>query len=222
MKIIKIHPMRVPQAGDVKAGFNSAAAVALSLMLLSLAGCSPNGVSKSQAQAVINKGLVAASDCIPVPVGVEYISSVHSTSLALKTLRAQGLVQQAPVTVNQYIGPPKTKDGFVFNEAAKAIAVQRDPRPGFINPEFCVRSGKFEVASLEAIDVASDATGRLVATVRARVQFVPEGWIAKTVADPAWSSYWSGIKKTEETQWLYTLLKSGDQLFYSGRGQALK
>ena len=163
MKIIRMHPMRAPQAGEVKAGFNSASAVVLSLMLLSLAGCSPNGVSKSQAQAVINKGLVAASDCIPVPVGVEYVSSVHSSSLALKTLRAQGLVQPAPVTVNQYIGPPKTKDGFVFNEAAKAIAVQREARPGFINPEFCVRSGKFEVASL--------GCNRLSATAR-RVQLL--------------------------------------------------
>lgn len=222
---LKTREIRRPCAALAQPGHSGgqrAAGMFLVLALLgSVSGCSPHGVSPSQAQAVINKGLAATSNCIAVPVEVEYRAAVHGTSLALKTLQVQGMVQPGPVTVRQYIGPPQTQPGFVFTDAAKALVIERD---NAVNSRTmpCVRNGRFEVSSLEAIDIAPDAGGRMLASVRARVKFMPENWLAKTRDDPAWSSYWSGIEKTQATQWLYTLLKSGDDLFYGGAGQPLK
>ena len=61
-----------------------------------------------------------------------------------------------------------------------------------------------------------------MASVRAHIHFVPEEWLAKTRDDPAWSIYWAGMKRIEEPPYLYQLLKSGEEFYFTQRGTALK
>ncbi len=191
--------------------------------VLALVACSPRGENKSAALAAINKGLSSGTDCLEASVGVEYSPTAYGASpeRVLRTLLAQGLAKEGPVTVAQLFGPPKTKPGFVFAEEARPMIVPR-PSNGLPNQLPCVRNGHFEVTQVDAIDVANDATGHLFASVRAHIHFVPEEWLAKTRDDPAWSIYWAGMKRIEEPPYLYQLLKSGEEFYFTQRGTALK
>ncbi|MDO8767381.1 MAG: hypothetical protein Q7K57_01475 [Burkholderiaceae bacterium] len=61
-----------------------------------------------------------------------------------------------------------------------------------------------------------------MATVRASIEFVPRDWIKTTKTNQAWAPYWGYIEKFESGQWLYRLLKSGEDYFFTGPGEKLK
>jgi hypothetical protein len=190
---------------------------------LALCACSPQGQGKSAALAAINKGLASTPGCFMVPVEMEHLPSVYGPgpTMALNALLAQGLVKAGTVVLEQYVGPPKTKDGFLFSEKGQRLVVP-STHTGPDKPMPCVRNGKYEVTQIDAIDVANDSEGRVIASVRAHVRFVAEDWFNKTRDDPAWAGYWVGIKKSEESPWLYRLIKSGDEFYYTGSGLSLE
>jgi hypothetical protein len=192
------------------------------LLALGMVACSPADANKSRAQVVINKGLEAQPECLTVNVGRRYEQTVERTSLALKALEAAKLVELGTIEEKSWgSNAVNTVPAYQFTEAGKSLV----PESASASPMArlpCVRNGKFEVVSIEAIDINNDLTGRPIANVRARLRFLPENWFASTKTDPSWASYWSAMDKTEQTQWLYSLLKSGDELFFTGRGTALK
>ena len=192
------------------------------LLALGMVACSPADGNKSRAQVAINKGLGEQSECLTVNVGRRYESAMDRTSLALKALEAAKLVELGTIDEKSWgSNTVKTVPAYQFTEAGKSLIPESASAPPMVRLP-CVRNGKFEVVAIEPIDINNDLAGRPSASVRARLRFLPENWFASTKTDPAWASYWSAMDKNEQTQWLYSLLKSGDELFYTGRGTALK
>lgn len=92
----------------------------------------------------------------------------------------------------------------------------------FSRKNSCFQFGHWKIKTIEAVDSGSDASGKPVATVRASIEFVPRDWIKTTKTNQAWAPYWGYIEKFESGQWLYRLLKSGEDYFFTGPGEKLK
>ncbi|MDD2926145.1 hypothetical protein [Rhodoferax sp.] len=183
-------------------------------------GCTSSDKTKERAQEVINNGLSKQSECITANVGHRYDPTNEPTTLVLRALEAAKLIELGAIQEKSWLNNIiKDVPAYKLTEAGKAF-VPPDTSASVLRAP-CVRNGRFEVVSIEAIDINNDLTGQSIANVRARLKFVPEAWFASTKTDPAWVSYWSTMKKNEQTQWLYRLVKSGDDFFYTGRAAAL-
>lgn len=194
----------------------------VAILAMGMLACTPADRTKARAQEVINKGLNEQPECITANVGHRYDPVKESTSLVLKALEVAKLIELGTIEEKSWLSNAvKVVTAYKLTDAGKAfLPANAAATPAARLP--CVRNGRFEVASIEAIDINNDLTGRPIANVRARLRFIAEDWFAATKTDPAWASYWSAMRKNEQTQWLYSLVKSGDELFYTGRATALK
>lgn len=189
-------------------------------MALALSACTGGMGDKSKAEAAINEGLQKSPSCDSVPIEKAAKQDVIDRSIALPELIAAGYVTKGQVRdVNAFGNSPKVVEGYVLTEKGQSLVV----RPG--NPyEFpCLRNGVWKVHTIEAIDNAVDASGKNVANVRATIRFAAEDWAegARTNTQPAWERFWSGVKKMESKQWMYQLVRSGDALFFTGKGKPI-
>ena len=207
---------------NVEINRHTIAAVALASALVLLSACSPGGVSNSAATKAINEGLAKDSGCASVPVDVPATrEEIAAASRALQALQAKGLVKEGAVQQYQIMGPAKPVNGYVFTEAAKPL-IQQPAMNNLISKQPCVRTGHYEVKSIEAIDMTAGVDGKPIASVRARLRFVTEDWITATRPNAAWSEFWKAQDAAEQNQYLYSLLKSGSEVFYTGRGVKLQ
>ena len=200
-------------------------AAAGGLLALSMLGACSGATDQSKVAQAIDQGLAGAPVCYPVPVGVPIISvgdqKEVASSLALKELLARGLIKPGRIAFKDFMGP-RVADGYVFAEAA-APMVRTAPVPNaFTRTNPCFEFGHWKVKTIEAVDSGSDASGKPVASVRATIEWVPRDWLQATRALPAWAPYWQNITLFERSQWLYRLLKSGDDYFFTGPGEKLK
>lgn len=187
---------------------------------MALAGC---GGDSSKVENVINEQLAKSANCTEVPVGLKVDVSKVGPDGALGILKAKGYIVEAQGSSKDFFGRTNTFDTFALTDKGKPL-VQHEGTPvgTFLVHGPCMKSGTFKVTKIEAIDHGNDAGGQPVATVRARIRFVPEEWIADTKNMPAWSAYWKNISETENAQWLYTLLKSGNDFYSHGPGHKLQ
>jgi hypothetical protein len=195
------------------------------MLLVLLSACSGPRSDQGKVAQVINQGLSAAPVCYPVPVGVPLESSTDKSladsSLALKELLAQGLAKPGQISY-QGFSRPGVADGYVFAESAAALIQTPAVADAIRQKQPCLQFGHWKIKTIEALDSGSDASGKPVATVRASIEFVPRDWIKLTRTNPAWASYWGNIEQLERSQWLYRLLKSGEEYFFTGPGEKLK
>ncbi|OGB33744.1 MAG: hypothetical protein A3F78_03790 [Burkholderiales bacterium RIFCSPLOWO2_12_FULL_61_40] len=174
-------------------------------------------------EQIINQGLSGTPACRDVPVGVPVTKDVANRSLALAELLAQGLVQPGQVHYTTIMGETKVTEGYVFTEAATALVQKpKENLPSWTQRPPCFQLGTWKVTTIQALDTGTDATGKLVTTVRANVAFEPRDWLKATKTKAQWAPYWADIESTEKSQWLYHLLKSGDDYFYTGPGSKLQ
>jgi hypothetical protein len=82
----------------------------------------------------------------------------------------------------------------------------------------CVRTCRYEIDSINAIDYGNNSEGQPIANVSAALRFVPEDWIVQTKSDEQWKKAWDEVAERENTQALVQLLKSGDEFFYIRAG----
>ncbi len=195
------------------------------MLLVLLGACGGPSFDKGKVAQVINLGLAAAPVCYPVPVGVPLESSTDKSladsSLALKELLAQGLTKPGQISY-QGFSRPGVADGYVFAQSAAALIQTPAVADAVRRKQPCLQFGHWKIKTVEALDSGTDASGKLIATVRASIEFVPRDWIRLTRANPAWASYWGNIEQLERSQWLYRLLKSGEEYFFTGPGEKLK
>lgn len=192
-------------------GFTAAMAA-----IFTLTACGNNDNSK--VEKVINEQLAKSASCTDVPIGQKVDYAKIGADGALGILKAKGYITESQGTSKDFFGRTSTFETFALTDRGKPL-VQRD---GFFSRSSCIRTGHFAVTKIEAIDIGNDAEGKPVASVRAKIEFVPEEWIAGTRNVAAWSGYWKDISETENSQWLYTLLKSGSDYYSHGPGRRLK
>jgi len=184
------------------------------LILVFATGCGNKSYNK--AEKAINSHLNKETACLNLPIQVPLDTSKVSDDGAL------GLLLKAGIIIESEIGTDKDsknkRTGYDFTEKGKDFIVK--PLNGntlfgsFIGTYPCVRTGKYIVDSVKAIDYGQSVDGKPIANVRVTVRFIPEDWVAKTKSENVWVKFWANVKKQEESQWLYKLLKSGDELFF--------
>lgn len=190
----------------------------LSAVLLS-SGCGSSDFSK--AEQTINSSLKKDPSCLHVGVEVPVDKSKVLPGGSIQVLQAKGLIDEGPVKKYGIFGDVKDVPGYVFTATGKELVVVQ-AKNGY-SPEFpCVKVGIYEVVKIEALDFGYDAEGKSVVNVRTSIKFIPESWVADTKLSPAWEKFWTGVKQTESTQLLYSLVKSGDQFFFNGKPKAVK
>lgn len=183
-----------------------------------LAACGKSDGSK--AEKVINSEFAKNSMCTEIPIGLPVDLSKVGPDGALGILKAKGYATEAQVTVDTIRGKTAV-DTLVMTDKGKPL-LQRQSTLGFISQNACVRTGQYQVEKIEAMDFGNDVEGKPIATVRARIKFVPEEWLADTRNSPAWSGFWKGIGNDESGPWLYQLLKSGDEFYAYGKGRKIQ
>ena len=185
-----------------------------------LGACSGEIAEKQRAQSAINDGLAKTPVCRNVPVNVQVRSQEAERSALLTELIQQGYVIPAPITTMSLMGRPEISKGYAFTEKAKPLIQNNGAaNSGYSQP--CFRIGVWKTKSIEAVDIGNDASGTPIATVRAMIEFTPEEWLATTKSKPEWALYWQQIKDQQTKQWLYLLLKSGNDFFYGGPGRPI-
>lgn len=182
-----------------------------------LAACGKSDSSK--AENAINSELAKGTVCTELPIGLPVDLTKVGQDGVLGILKAKGYATEGKVTVEKFQGKT-VADTFVMTEKGKPL-LQRQATLGFIMQNACVRTGKYQVEKIEAIDFGNDVEGKPIATVRARIKFVPEEWLADTRSSAAWSGFWKSVANNETGPWLYQLLKSGDELYAQGRGRRI-
>lgn len=170
----------------------------------------------SKVEKVINDQLAKSPTCTDVPIGQKVDFAKVGADGALGILKSKGYITESQGSSKDFWGRVGTFDTFALTDKGKPF-MQRD---GIRGP--CVRTGHYEITKIEAIDVGNDIEGKPIASVRARVRFVPEEWISGTKNEVVWSGYWKGVSDSENAQWLYRLLKSGDNFYPYGPGLKLQ
>ncbi len=192
--------------------------VALLGLATVLAACGKNDNSK--AEKVINSEFAKNPMCTELPIGLPVDLSKVGPDGALGILKAKGYATEGKVSVDRFQGKTVV-DTFVMTDKGKPL-LQRQSTLGFISQNACVRTGQYRVEKIEAIDYGNDVEGKPIASVRARIKFVPEEWLADTQNNQSWSGFWKGIGNSESGPWLYQLLKSGDELYANGKGRKIQ
>lgn len=193
--------------------------IAIAVAAMEFTACGSS--DKSRAEKVINEGLAKAAQCTRVPIGIPFDRAKVGEDGAIGLLKAKGLIIEGKIKEERMFGGTIERDGYIFTESGKAL-VQSAGTTGFMAVSPCVRTGKFQITQIEAIDYGSTADGRPVANVRAKIKFVSEPWLADTRRAAAWDRFWNSVSESENAQWLYQLTKSGEELYYSEPGHALK
>jgi hypothetical protein len=166
-----------------------------------VAGCG-NGQNAKVATA-LDAGLLEHAPCVEVTFAMG--KNAADGDGALSRLVGKGYVTQVtsaigPIYEATETGRPLIVKGHVFH---------------------CFRTGRFQATTIEAVDLGNDMTGTPVATVRARIKFIPEDWTKDTAGLTSWKGFWDGVKDAESHAWLYTMTKSGDAYFYTGRAKQI-
>ena len=185
-----------------------------------LSGCSNGFTEKQRVQQAIDTGLAKHPECRDVPVGVPATQREFEQSAVLAELKAEGLVAEGNFVVKSMWGKDETKAGYVFTDKGNAL-VATPARLEWPHRQPCFRAGIWKTTSVEAVDTAPSATGKLISNARTRIEFVPESWLANTRNKTEWADYWVQVQKQQDKQWMYHLLKSGDDFFLTGPGSAL-
>lgn len=195
--------------------------VAITGLAAVLAACS--GGDSSKAEKVINDHFTKNATCTEVPLGLPVDLSKVGADGALGVLKAKGYITEGKATTTDYFGRKAVADIFSLTEKGKAL-VQREASQGVLGFSRgpCLRTGHFQVDKIEAIDTGNDIEGKPVASVRTRIKFFPEEWLADTRNNPAWSGFWKNIGEDENGPWLYPLLKSGADFYWQGRGRKIQ
>lgn len=187
--------------------------------MLSLSGC--GGSDKSRIVETINTKLSKEAECVRLPIQVPLDISMVGDDGALGILKKSGAIEESEIVVNEKTGA--VKPGYNFTQKGEGLIVK--PMKGsylfgnFVGAHPCVRTGRYEVDSINAIDFGSNSEGQPIANVRAALRFVPEDWIVQTKSDEQWKKFWDEVAERESTQVLVQLLKSGDEFFYIRAGK---
>lgn len=192
---------------------------ALALMLIALAGCGSSDTDR--AKKAIDVGLVTHPSCQRVPVDIEVGDKRATTADLVALLRTSGLVKDGVVKDWRSLST-STQDvaGLVFTDKGRTLVVE-PAEVRVIPKQPCLRTGHFEVTKVYAVDFGTDMEGKSVANARASIRFVPEDWMAATRNQPKMADFWNSIDSMEHAGWMYRLVKSGDEFFYTGPGQKL-
>lgn len=183
--------------------------------IFTLVAC--GATDSGKVERVINEQLAKQASCTDVPIGQKVDYTKVGADGALGILKAKGYIAESQGSSKDWFGKVTNFDTFALTESGKPL-VQREGIFGRV----CLRTGHYEVAKIEAIDAGNDAEGKPVASVRAKIKFVPEVWIAGTKDMGSWAGYWKEINETQDAQYLYTLLKSGSDYYSQGPGRRLK
>jgi len=193
--------------------------LAIFLLALSLSGC--GGSEKSSLVETINAKLSKDVECVRLPIQVPVDISNVGDDGALGILKNAGVIQEAQIVVDEKTGG--SRSGYDFTKKGEELVVQ--PKRGsyffgnFVGNYPCVRTGRYEVDSINAIDYGSNLEGQPIANVRTTLRFVPEDWISHTKTQEQWKKFWGEVKDREGSQVLVQLLKSGDEFFFIRAGK---
>lgn len=193
--------------------------LAIFLLALSLSGCS--GSETSRIMETINTKLSKDAECVRLPIQVPVDTSKVGDDGALGILKKSGVIQESKIVINERIGA--SSPGYDFTKKGEELVVK--PKKGsylfgnFVGNYPCVRTGRYEVDSINAIDYGSNSEGQPIANVRTALRFVPEDWILQTKTEGQWKKFWDEVKERENSQVLVQLLKSGDEFFYIRAGK---
>lgn len=196
-------------------------ALLLSVALVTLLSACSKVSNNSEITRVINEGLTKDASCYKLPIGVRAAKDdFERFNFVLELLRKTGKIEPGPVQLNSlYFDQSK---GYNFTESGKTlIHIASTAMPSGFTTQPCVRIGKYQVASIEAVEVAADASGQSIASVRARIVFKPEDWMVEGREDPRAARAWASFARNEAAQWMYRLTKSGDAYFYTGPANKL-
>lgn len=185
-----------------------------------LSGCGKGITEKQRVQHVIDEGLAKKSVCRDVPVGIPASAGDVAESALFSELKAQGYVVEGQIVSKPYSGKEETKAGYVFTDKANGL-IQTPAKPHWPYRQACFKAGVWKTISIEAVDTAANSNGNLITSVRARIEFVPEAWLLETKNKPEWAAYWRQLQSQQDKQWIYSLLKSGDDFFFGGNGQSI-
>jgi len=184
-----------------------------------LAAC--GNTDNSKVEKEINGALAKNTPCTNIPIGLPLDLSKVGSDGALGILKAKGYVIEGKIEFDTYRGK-SSADALLMTEKGKSLVQTPSVTEWYSRREACIRTGRFEVDQVEAIDFGNDIEGKPIASVRAKIKFVPEEWIADTRNNPAWGSFWKGIADQEGGTWLYPLLKSGDAFYSHGQGRKIQ
>jgi len=180
----------------------------------------------SKVEKVINDQFVKDASCTNVPVGQPVDLAKVGADGALGLLKSKGYIVDAKATVTGIFGRRSVIDTYAMTDKAKPLVqregVSRNVIGMSIGSGPCLRTGHFVVDKVEAIDIGNDVEGKPIASVRARIKFIPEEWLADTRQSPAWTAFWKNITDIEAGPWLYQLLKSGSDYYAHGAGRKLQ
>lgn len=191
----------------------------ISCLAAALAACGNNDHAKVEKE--INGALAKNTPCTEIPIGLPLDLSKIGSDGALGILKAKGYVTEGKIEFDTFRGK-SSAGAMVMTEKGKPLLQKPAVMEGYYRREACIRTGRFEVDKVEAIDLGNDIEGKPIASVRAKIKFVPEEWIADTRNSPAWSGFWKGIADQENGPWLYPLLKSGSEFYSHGHGRKIQ
>lgn len=182
-------------------------------------GCSSN--DRAAAEMAINGGLLKNAVCAEVPIQISKQSmNTEQTELA-ELLRSQQLASLGDVITYDKQGQTSQVKGYVFTQNAKNLVLRAAEIDRWGTRPPCLKSGHYTVNSIEAIEKATDLDGKPLASVRVTVKFNPEPWFLAAKRNPIYTVYWEALQHSEQQQFLYTLVKSGDAYFFTHMGVPL-
>ena len=194
--------------------------IALFSTLIILLACTNPISDKQKVRKVIDQGLAKNAACKPVPIGIAVSKDDLEKSAALAQLVAQGYATSSEIESST--SSKKTVPGYIFTEKGRSLVQTPSKLHGWFMSPPCVRHGQYKVKTIEAIDAGTTSAGVNVANVRATIEFSPEEWLKATRQLEEWAPFWRGTQKIESEQWVYQLIKSGDDFFFVAMGQPLK
>lgn len=167
---------------------------------------------------VIDEGLSKDASCYTLPIGVYSTKDDFGRyAFVLELLRKTGKIEPGPVQLSSGYVDQFKGESYNFTDSGKTLIHKASTtKPSGLATQPCVRFGKYQISSIEAVDVAVDANGQNIASVRARIVFKPEEWMVAGREDPRAARAWGYFAANEAAQWMYRLKKSGDSYFYTG------
>lgn len=182
-----------------------------------LAACGASN-EKGKLEEAINQSLAKTAACTAVPVGVVPSKNApRATTLNMKLLQEEGLIEPSLIQEQGLFGGGKAVPGFVFTDKGRAL-IHKPTNTGPLAGEPCVRSGRFQIKSIEGVETVTGADGQTVVVVRSYIQFKPEAWLAKSRTAPEKTSFWNFVQENESAQWVYRIKKSDGAYVLQGTG----
>ena len=162
----------------------------------------------------------------PVWLGIDEIKLGHFravfTNILGRTLMDMLPDRYGPVQLNSGYVDQFRGESYNYTDSGEILIHKASiTKPSGLATQPCVRFGKYQISSIEAVDVAVDAIGQNIASVRAHIVFKPEEWMVAGREDPRAARAWAYFAANEAAQWMYRLKKSGDSYFYTGPASKL-